>query len=71
MSARAVKLCQYRECGCGYAAVAGERYCPTHRHEMLMEMERSGYLTPLPDDGPRRRKSAREDVTETKFGPEP
>lgn len=64
------KPCQHRN-GCEYAAIPGEKYCPAHRRAMLREMEESGYLTPLPDETPRRRKAQREDVDETKFGPEP
>jgi hypothetical protein len=69
MEGDTVKTCQW-DGGCTGAAKPGERYCPVHRVQMLRRMERDGYLQPLPVKPERRGRSAREDVRETKFGPE-
>lgn len=60
------KPCQWA--GCADQAIPTERFCPAHRRAMLARMQQDGYLQELPDPTPRRRKSAREDRTETRYG---
>lgn len=64
-----IKHCQYRG-GCEHAAIPTERYCLPHRRAMIREMEQAGYLQPIPSASESRGRSAREDVAETKYGPD-
>lgn len=62
------KTCQWSGSPCEFPAVLGEKFCRTHRIEMIRRMEADGYLEPLPAPPARRRRSEREDIDATKFG---
>jgi predicted amidophosphoribosyltransferase len=53
---------------CDQNAIAGERYCPKCKKEVLRDMQSSGYLERHPKRLPTRDKDARENRRETKYG---